>query len=209
MSLIAETKRLSHGPVGTQVEKRLRQFKSFDKKAPKEWFSELCFCLLTANSKAKTSLAIQADLGANGFCSASAADVKKCIVKHKHRFHNNKTAFIVGARNHLDIKDKISALLKSSEDQARVWLVKNIKGLGYKEASHFLRNTGCTDLAIVDRHIINVLVEYGLITRPKTVTKRVYLVIEKKLRLLAQELGMSLAELDLYLWYMKTGQVLK
>jgi N-glycosylase/DNA lyase len=81
--------------------------------------------------------------------------------------------------------------------------------LGYKEASHFLRNIGFMDVAIIDRHILNILVEYGLIKRPKTLSKKNYLEIEKKLEKLAKKTRMSLGELDFYLWYMKTGKVLK
>ncbi|HDI31847.1 MAG TPA: N-glycosylase, partial [Thermofilum sp.] len=50
---------------------------------------------------------------------------------------------------------------------------------------------------------------YGLIAKPKTLTKRRYLEIEKILSEIAKELNLSLGELDLYLWYMETGKILK
>jgi len=37
------------------------------------------------------------------------------------------------------------------------WLVKNLTGLGYKEAGHFLRNIGSGKIAILDRHILRNL----------------------------------------------------
>ncbi|MBW3021610.1 N-glycosylase, partial [Candidatus Woesearchaeota archaeon] len=93
---------------------------------------------------------------------------------------------------------------------ARELLVTNIKGLGYKAASHFLRNVGYKNLAIVDRHIVNILVENKIIKqKPKTITKKLYFDIETKLDKISKQINMSQAELDLYLWYMKTGKVLK
>ena len=91
----------------------------------------------------------------------------------------------------------------------RKWLAENVKGVGYKEASHFLRNIGFSNLAIIDFHIIDILAKYKLIQKPKTLTKRKYLEIENLLRRIAKKLSISLAELDLYLWYMETGKIVK
>ncbi|MBW1933916.1 MAG: hypothetical protein JRI56_13245 [Deltaproteobacteria bacterium] len=43
----------------------------------------------------------------------------------------------------------------------------------------------------------------------KNLNKKTYLEIEKKLEELADVLGITLAELDLYMWYMETGKILK
>jgi len=51
--------------------------------------------------------------------------------------------------------------------------------------------------------------EDKLLERPRSLTKKSYLEIEKKFTKLAECLGMPAAELDLYMWYMKTGEVLK
>ncbi|MHA2326793.1 MAG: 8-oxoguanine DNA glycosylase, partial [Promethearchaeota archaeon] len=91
----------------------------------------------------------------------------------------------------------------------RDWIVKNIKGIGYKEGSHFLRNIGYNNLAIIDFHIIDLLVKSHLIEKPKTLTKKKYLEIEELLKLIGKKLKLNLAELDLYLWYTETGKVLK
>lgn len=83
-------------------------------------------------------------------------------------------------------------------------------GLGYKEASHFLRNVGYEDLAILDRHVLRTMKDYEIINEvPKALTRRKYIELEGKLRNLAAQLNMSLSKLDLYIWYMKTGAVLK
>ncbi len=205
--LIKEVKKLQKSRTKQKVSKRLKQFAGLGKKNTKEWFSELCFCILTANSKARTAIKIQNELGAEGFCKKGKDGVKRCIIAHKHRFHNNKTAYILGAREHIDIKEKLKGM---DSYKAREWLVKNVKGIGYKEASHFLRNVGYFDLAILDRHILNLMVEGGLIKhKPKSLTKKRYLEIEKKFKKIAAKLKMSAAELDMYMWSMKTGEVLK
>ena len=69
---------------------------------------------------------------------------------------------------------------------------------------------GYGNLAILDRHILNLMVENEYIeNKPKSLNKKIYLEIEGKFNEIAKELGMSNAELDLYMWYMKTGVVLK
>ena len=205
--ITSEVKKLRNSSVRKVVGKRLNEFEILGRKSTKEWFSELCFCILTANSKASTALKIQKELGVNGFCGFSASGVRKCIIKHKHRFHNNKTRYIVEARKHIDVKDNLKGMDGFS---ARAWLVKNIKGIGYKEASHFLRNVGYKKLAILDRHILNLMVEERVLKeKPKSLTRKIYLEIEKKFSRMAEKLNMSAAELDLYMWQMKTGEVLK
>ena len=200
MNLIKEISSLRKSRVKSVVNKRLKEFENLNKKNTKAWFSELCFCILTANSKAITALNIQNELGAKGFCSYCFKDIRNTIKRNKHRFHNNKAKYITEARCHMDIKQKLKNL---KDTEAREWLVKNIKGLGYKESSHFLRNIGYKNLAILDRHILDLMGE------KKTLNKNRYLEIEKKFLRLAKRLNMPAAELDLYMWYMKTGKVMK
>jgi N-glycosylase/DNA lyase len=200
MNILKEVKRLQKTDIKNKVNLRLKEFSSFKNKSNKEWFSELCFCILTANSKAKTAIAIQKELGHSGFMHKNLKEVTNCILRNKHRFHNNKAKFIVLARKYSNIKDIITKL---NENKAREWLVKNIKGLGYKESSHFLRNVGYFNFAILDRHILSLMNE------KKGLTKNNYLRIEKKFKKLSGKLKMSCAELDLYMWYIKTGEILK
>ena len=213
--LANEVKALKKSNVSGRIAKRIKDFERAGKGSSKIWFSELCFCLLTSNSKAKTALEIEKELGVDGFCNFSYEVVRDCIKKNKHRFHNNKANYICLARQHVDIKKKITSIVNSSRQlktgqlEAREWLVKSIKGLGFKEASHFMRNVGYKDIAIIDRHIINILCEHNIISPPKAITKNTYLSIEEKLNLLAKETKLNLAELDLYLWYIKTGEILK
>lgn len=193
------------------IEQRLTEFDSFKNKSSEEWFSELCFCLLTANSRAKTALALQKDLGFKGFYALSQENLVSEIKNHKHRFHNTKATRIVEARQHFNIKNTIQDITnKEGQRSARDWLVKNVKGLGFKEASHFLRNTGHTDVAIIDRHIISILKENNFLPQDFTVKNpKSYFQAESTCENLANKLSMSLSKLDLYLWYLKTGEVLK
>jgi N-glycosylase/DNA lyase len=211
--LTDSVRKLRGSEIKKTVDKKLRIFTDFNKKNDKEWFGEMCFCILTANSKAKTAIAIQKEVTASGFCTMCFRDLRGAIKKNKHRFHNNKAKFIVEARKYMNIKDIIKDIADNEKEgqlAAREWLVKNVKGLGYKESSHFLRNVGYFDLAILDRHIINLMTEDGILReKPKSLTKKKYYEIEKEFRQLASKLGMSCAELDLYMWYMKTGWVLK
>jgi len=59
-------------------------------------------------------------------------------------------------------------------------------------------------------NLLDLMVENKLIKeKPKSLTNKTYFEIENKFRVLADKLEMSLAELDLYMWYMKTGEILK
>ncbi len=87
---------------------------------------------------------------------------------------------------------------------------KDIKGIGFKEASHFLRNIGFSGYAILDKHIMNCLFELKVVDDPKPpVNGKRYLEIEKKLKRYAKRNGFDIDEIDLLLWSEKTGEILK
>jgi N-glycosylase/DNA lyase len=209
-SLIQEINKLKKEQISKIINEKIKVFKSFQFKDDKEWFPELCFCILAANSKARTSLNIQNQLQYKGLTTLNQEQLSKVILENKHRFHNNKAKFIIEARKYKDIKTILQKIIKEQGIiQAREWLVNNIKGIGYKEASHFLRNTGHTELAILDRHIINLMAEDNMIIKPKTLTKNIYLDIEKQFQNLSEKMNLESGELDLYMWYMKAGEVIK
>ncbi|MBN1157464.1 N-glycosylase/DNA lyase [Candidatus Woesearchaeota archaeon] len=211
MSLIDDINNLRKSQISRKIDSRLNEFSSFKNKGSREWFSELSFCILTANSKARTAISIQKEIGAEGFCNLSNKKLSIIIKKNKHRFHNNKAKYICEARGNIDIKNKVIILVKRrGQKEAREWIVKNINGIGYKEASHFLRNVGYFNLAILDRHILNLLAENGFIKeKPASLSRKNYIEIEKVFNNLSKSLNMLPAELDMYMWYMKTGEVLK
>ncbi|AJF60318.1 MAG: N-glycosylase/DNA lyase [Candidatus Diapherotrites archaeon] len=199
---------LKQGIVGKDVKARLQEFKEVFNSSNERWFSELCFCLLTANSSAESGIKIQNSLGFKGFSELSERQLSFELRKLGYRFYNRRAEFIVSARNHYQIKDNVLSF--GNENEARLWLVENFKGLGFKEASHFLRNVGFKNVAIIDRHVLSVLSENDFLkTKPKTISPKTYMEIEKQLEEICGKTGLSQGELDLYLWYMKTGKVLK
>jgi len=202
---------LKKSEISKIVNQRLKEFKSFETKNELDWFSELCFCLLTANSKAITAINIQNKLKGKGFLDLNQEELSKTIKDNNHRFCNNKAKYIVLAREYSNIKNIVQKLVKIvGEKKTRDYLAETIKGIGYKEASHFLRNTGHNNVAILDRHILRTLFENNYIKEiPKTLTKKKYHEFENILETISKELNMNQAELDLYMWYLKTGKVLK
>lgn len=202
--LVKEVEKLKK-KIGKVVNKRIGEFEEFKENG--NWFSELCFCILTANSSAESGIKMQREIG-NGFESLSERELSKRLRELGYRFYNLRAKYIFEARKH---RENLLWAKKEAENEfeLREWLVDNVRGIGYKEASHFLRNVGYEDVAIIDRHILNVLIEYRIIKRPKKLDKKTYFEIEQVLRKIAKECGLTLAELDLYLWFMKTGKVLK
>lgn len=190
-----------------KISDRLREFRENGKKKSSEIFNELCFCILTANFRAEKSIEIQEKMG-NGFSTLAEKKLAKKLKGLGHRHPNTRANYIALARKHQEsLKGIISSC--SDEKELREWLVENIKGLGYKEASHFLRNIGFVDVAIIDFHIIDLLARYGLVKKPSALTKKKYLEIEELLKKIGKKSGLNMAELDLYLWYIETGKVLK
>ena len=98
-----------------------------------------------------------------------------------------------------------------SPREARAWLVAEVDGFGFKEASHFLRNIGRgEDLAILDRHILRNLIRHRVIGRmPRSLTPKRYLAIEARMRTFADQVGISLGILDLLWWSRQTGEIFK
>ncbi len=206
--LVSKVNELKKGEVGKLIAQRLQEFKNLSRKGNEEWFSELCLCILTADSTAKLGIKIQRELDSKGFLALSEAELREKLRQLGHRFPNKRAQFIVEARRFCNIKIIVKKF--KNVQQAREWIQRNIKGIGWKESSHFLRNVGFGDIAILDRHVLAVLREHRLIDEvPRSFTRRSYLKIEEKLRKFAHGLNLSLGELDLYLWYMKTGAVLK
>ncbi|MBW3020624.1 N-glycosylase/DNA lyase [Candidatus Woesearchaeota archaeon] len=206
MDLIQEINKLKKSEISKVIKKRLEEFQELNKKDNNEWFSELCFCILTANSKAETAIKIQNNIKAKGFLTFPLEKLTHEIKRVGHRFHNNKAKFITEARKYSKIKDIVYEEIKNKRDP-REFIVKKIKGIGWKESSHFLRNVGFHDYAILDRHIINIMLESKLIKeKPKVLNEKNYFEIEKKFKKIAD---MKADELDLYVWYLKTNKILK
>ena len=166
--------------------------------------------MLTANYSAERGIEIQNKIG-DEFLTLSEKRLASTLRTLGYRYPNVRAGYIAQARIYKDsIRDYVRSWTPHIDDYAsRDWVVKNIKGLGYKEASHFLRNIGYENLAIIDFHIVDLLERHELCKRPKTLTKAKYLEIESVLNKIARKSNLTLAKLDLYLWYIETGKVLK
>ncbi len=177
-------------------------------------WEEMVFCFFTGGCSAKMGLrsieAVRPLLK-----SGSHEELTQALLS-VHRYPNARSRYIVESRDFLTkhCQMRLRTKLKGfkCDFERRDWLVKEkgIKGLGYKEASHFLRNVGLKGYGILDKHVLSCLTELGLISDPKPPnTRSKYLTVELALKSFAESLRIDFDELDLTLWSMKTGEVLK
>ncbi|MFX1363587.1 MAG: N-glycosylase/DNA lyase [Promethearchaeota archaeon] len=206
-SLIDAIRDLQNSEIKDLVNNRIKEFKELGKKPIERIFKELCFCIMTANCSAEKCIKVQDKIG-NGFLTLSETQLPLRMKTEKYRFYNIRSKFIIEAREKMN---QLEDIMKSESNarKLREWIVRNIKGIGYKEASHFLRNIGYEEFAIVDFHIADILAKHNIVEKPKTMTKTKYLEIEESLKIIGNEVNLNMAELDLYLWYLETGRILK
>jgi len=182
----------------------------FEKIPPAGYFYELVYCMLTPQSSALNA-AKAVDLLQKHDLLHSDIDPEPLLHQETFyiRFHRTKAKNLLAIKEHYD-SVALHLANGSTSIELREWLVKNVRGLGWKEASHFLRNVGHRNLAILDRHILRNLIRFGVLRRlPATLTPRRYLAIEQKFLAFARELGIPMDELDLLFWSMETGEILK
>jgi len=198
-----------------EILERLAEFQDIRKNAADErLWEEMVFCFFTGGCSARMGLrsveAVRPLLAAGNHAELAAALVGR------HRYPNARAGYIVASREFLQehcglrLREKLESF--DDDSARRDWLVKEkrIKGLGYKEASHFLRNIGLKGYAILDKHILRSLAELGIIDDPKPPNTRTkYLAVESRLKDLAALTEIDFDELDLVLWSMKTGEILK
>lgn len=182
-----------------------------------ELFYELCYCLLTPASKAQNAIIVvnylkKAKFFEEGFDPTDVLRGKAPFgipYKVYIRFHNQKAKRLLLARENWN---GIEEILEENMDvqQKRDRLVEKVFGFGYKEASHFLRNIGYQGIAILDRHILRNLVDFGYLEKiPIIGNRKNYLIVEKVFFEFANKLNIPPEELDLLLWAKETGEVLK
>ncbi len=196
------------------VQKRLHEFRQVLERDDHDVFAELCFCLLTPQSSAKTCWAAVTRLKEKSLLLKGAPGELEPLLNDV-RFNESKAKYIVQAREQfskngdLQVKPHLRSFVNNYE--LREWLVENVNGLGYKEASHFLRNVGLgEEFAILDRHILRNLKDFGVLPEiPTSLTKKRYLEIEEKVRRFSRQIGIPMGELDLLLWSKETGWIFK
>ncbi|MGA1868727.1 MAG: N-glycosylase/DNA lyase [bacterium] len=202
-------------PLQRRILLRIEEFEIVGKTGSEDdIFTEFIFCMLTPQCRARRCWsAVQRLKSKKLLLHGSTTQIADEL--YDVRFKNNKAKYIIEARNfftiqgEIIIKSKITAFNDAGD--ARQWLVQHIKGMGYKEASHFLRNIGRgLDLAILDRHIVKNLYLLKVIEKlPTALPMKLYLDIERKMKEFAQGVGIPMPHLDLLLWYKETGEIFK
>lgn len=190
--------------ISKEIKERLIEFSKIKNK--EDIFYELCFCLLTPQSNAFRCWDAVLELKKKKFFRNDFDLVP--ILNKKTRFHNTKAKNLkLMKENYDEIYEKIQKLEKL---ELREYLVNNVKGIGYKEASHFMRNIGYRELAILDRHILKNLAKVKVIKEvPKNLNKNKYFEIEEKFREYGKKINENIDELDLYFWKLENGKVFK
>jgi N-glycosylase/DNA lyase len=189
------------------IRKRLNDFAEVPQS---KYFYELCYCICTPQSKAANAYIVQRELEQRNFYD-KPFNPATLLRKNTNyiRFHNTKAERLLLAREKYPETEHV-ILSDMTTRKKREWLAGNIKGIGMKEASHFLRNIGFRNLTILDRHILKHLVLcniYGKI--PKVATKKDYLSVEKKFLGFSRKIKISVDELDLLFWSYETDEILK
>lgn len=199
-----------------EIRARLDDFARVRERADdEELLAELVFCIFTAGASAKMGLrSIEA---VRPLLKLATHEELANALTGVHRYPRARSGYIITTREFLEGDCGLCLYLRleafgNDMDARRDWLARTrgIKGLGYKEASHYLRNIGYRGYAILDKHILKSLYELKVIDShdpPATRTK--YLAVEERMRRYAKNINLDFDELDLVLWSMKTGEVLK
>lgn len=207
MSILEQVHSLANSEISDLIKARADDFRQIGKASKEVLFGELCFCILTANTSAELGIRTQNLIGLEGFLYYDEVKLRDELKKVKYRFYNVRSKFIAQARR---ITDDLPTLLRE-EDRfgTRDYLVENVKGIGYKEASHFLRNVGIFDFAILDKHILKMLSEEYGFEKLKNTSRKEYLKNEEFVFDLSRKMNMEPGILDLYMWKIATGKILK
>lgn len=210
-----ESIRRAHRKRRAEIRKRLDEFREIGRRGTDEHlWAEMVYCFFTGGCSARMGLnaleAVKPILLTGDLPQLATA------LSGVHRYPNARARYIVASReflrNHCDLKLRGKLESFDCRLERRDWLVKEkgIKGLGYKEASHYLRNIGFSGYGILDKHVLNCLAELRIIDDPRPPnTRSKYLNVEEKLEKLTHITGVDFDELDLVLWSMKTGVILK
>lgn len=202
---------------GREIRARLAEFRDvWERGSDEQLWQELVYCIFTAGASARMGLrSIEAIR--HLLLEGSREEMTKALKETgAHRFPSERPGYIVVTRDYLreDCRMRLRERLEGFSDppSRRDWLARTpgIKGLGYKEASHFLRNVGFKGYAILDKHVVRSLAELGVVDSPNPPPGRArYLETEERLRRFARRVRIDFDELDLVLWSMKTGEILK
>ena len=178
-------------------------------------FEELVYCIFTAGASARMGLKSVERVRPH-LLNGTHRKLTRALLG-THRYPRARSRYVVHTRAYLERECGLKLLqhlarFRDDREGRRDYLAANreIMGIGYKEASHFLRNIGFNGYAILDKHILRTLFDLGVIDSPKPPsTKKKYLAAEQRMREFAAQIRIDVDELDLLLWSNKTGEILK
>jgi len=166
-------------------------------------FGELCFCILTPQSRAKVCREAINRLKTDKKLFTATLDELLDYLKGV-RFPEVKAKRLIEVRK---IFPELKSNLNKSPEEFRSWLFENVNGFGLKESAHFMRNIGFKGLPIIDVHIQNFLTKIGKYNKDnKSLTKKRYIELENIFLKLAEELKIPPEELDIAIWLYQSGE---
>lgn len=124
----------------------------------------------------------------------------------RYRFPESRAHYFANAAINLrEHEGSLSKLVSRYDDsrQLRESIVELVPGVGYKQASMFLRNIGVTyRLAILDAHVLDFMDFVGLVRRGsiRSLSRKLYLEREHVLDKYAYNVGYELGVVDLAIW---------
>jgi N-glycosylase/DNA lyase len=193
-----------------RVLERVEEFKLNNLAGEEVWFRELLLCILTSNSSF-----VSAYIALNAIIpyvfNSDINKISKILKNSRYRFYNIKAKYIYEAKKFYgNLKSTVKPIADKDQFEAREFILNNFLGLGMKESSHFLRNVGYFNLAIIDRHVMNFLYKNAIIeSNIIKLNKTRYLYYESFLRSIATSVGYEVGVLDLFIWFHETGTLLK
>src|SRR5262245_30796407 len=122
-------------------------------------FEELVFCIFTAGASARMGLNSIERIRPH-LLKAGHPRLNRLLLG-AHRYPRARSGYVVHTRSYLKkdcglrLRERLDSFGDDGETR-RDFFAKNpgIKGIGYKEASHYLRNIGFRGYAILDKHIL-------------------------------------------------------
>ena len=213
----------------SKLEPSYSTLKEWKQRSEEDLWEELVLCILSSNLNYETAASAFVHLQKNRFldyqyllkddsfqdianelCKSIFLPKKKDGSLRKYRFPNVRANNIVKAARVIYHENRgINYLLNSfnSEYEAREFFSRQIPGIGFKEASHFLRNIKySSSLAIIDTHIINFLEERDIPNNfvGKSLNVQKYLLYEKIMKEISSYYDYKLPIFDLAIWqYMR------
>ncbi len=147
---------------------------------------ELILAVLGSQNRYEVALRFSEEIQKNGFLKSQTKSVDELTIEiqdilskalkidgkfTKYRFPNAKAKYIAYDLLYLQSCGGLKSLLAQTDNKAnvRAFFVKEVKGMGPKQSSHFLRNVGYSnEFAVLDVHILRYMHIQGIIEETYT-----------------------------------------